>query len=329
MNNKPILVTGASGFVGEHMVRLLRNKDLPVRAMVRDKAKATNLEAMGAKITVADLGDEQSIREAVQGVETIYHIASIFRQAGLPDQTFHDINRDGVRRLFDAAIDAGVERIIHCSTVGVLGHIANPPGTEETPHNPGDIYQRTKLEGEELAMQYYTSGKMRGAVIRPAMIYGPGDTRTLKLFRMIKKKIFFYVGKGQCSVHFIDVRDLVQAFYLAMNKTDINAELYIISGEKAVPLQYMANQVAELLGVRPPWLHLPVKPMQWLGDICEAICTPLHIQPPIYRRRVDFYTKSRHFDSSKAHRDLGFVPAQTFEKELAEIIGWYKNNNWL
>ena len=112
MNNKPILVTGASGFVGEHMVRLLRNKDLPVRAMVRDKAKATNLEAMGAKITVADLGDEQSIREAVQGVETIYHIASIFRQAGLPDQTFHDINRDGVRRLFDAAIDAGADLVL-------------------------------------------------------------------------------------------------------------------------------------------------------------------------------------------------------------------------
>ena len=91
----------------------------------------------------------------------------------------------------------------------------------------------------------------------------------------------------------------------------------------------MVNIIADKLGVKRPWLHLPVKPMQWLGSACEAMCRPFHIDPPIHRRRVDFFTKNRHFDVSKAARDLGFKPARTFQQELEETIDWYKAQGWL
>jgi len=329
MNEGLSLVTGASGFVGGHVVRLLLDKGVRVRAMIRDRKKANTLDGLDVETVVADLQDAASLRRAVEGVDHVYGIASLFRQAGLPEEVFHDINAEGIRRLFDAAIDAGVKRIVHCSTVGVLGHVADPPGTEESPYNPGDMYQRTKLEGEKIAMEYFRSGKMRGVVIRPAMIYGPGDTRNLKLFRMISKGHFFYVGPGRECVHFIDVRDLASAFHLAMTRDELNAEVYIIAGERPVPLVEMVDSIADTLGVKRPCIHLPVRPMQWLGSACEAICTPMHINPPIFRRRVDFFTKNRHFDASKARRDLGFEPARSFDEELADIIAWYKEHGWL
>ena len=318
------LVTGGAGFVGGHLVRYLLGRGVAVRAMVRDAAEGAPLARAGADVVVADLTRPDSLPPAVEGVEGVYHIAALFRHQGVPDRAFWDVNVEGTRRILGAAAEAGVPRFVHCSTVGVLGHIENPPADEETPYNPGDNYQVTKMEGEKVALDAFGAGKIAGAVIRPAMIYGPGDTRTLKLFRMIARGVFFYVGKGDAYVHWIDVRDLVEAFRLAMACEERNGEVYIVAGARAVPLREMVGEVARQLGVREPWMHVPVKPMQWAGSLCEALCRPIGVEPPLYRRRVDFYTKSRWFDASKASRELGFGPAQTLSGEIADIIESYR-----
>ncbi len=322
------LVTGAGGYVGGVLTADLVAQGVPVRAMVRDRRRAGDLERLGVPIVEADLRDFDSLRRAVDGCTRVYHIAALYRQAGFPERVYHEINAEGTRRMLDASIEAGVRRFIHCSTVGVLGDVRHPPGTEESPFNPGDAYQRSKLQGELIALEYFRSGRMRGVVIRPAMIYGPGDTRNLKMFRMIARRRFFYVGPCQ-HVHFVDVRDLSRAFQLAMARDDLNGEVYIIAGERAVPLDEMARTIAEVLGVPPPHLRLPLKPLQWLGSLCEAICTPLRIPPPIFRRRVDFFAKNRHFDASKAARDLGFRPARSFREEVEDITKWYRDHGWL
>lgn len=317
------LVTGASGFTGLQLVRHLRSQNIPVRAMVRDDRSSGELKSLGAEVVRADLEDRESLRSAVQGVSGIYHIAAAFRQASLPESKYFEINVEGTRCLLDLAIEAGVKRFIHCSTVGVLSHVANPPADETAPYNPADVYQESKMEGEKLAMRYFSEGKIRGAVIRPAMIYGPGDTRTLKMFKMIANRSFFYVGNGESFVHFIDVRDLARSFHLAMEKEDINAQIYIISGRKALKLKELAEIIAEKIQVRPPWLHLPVVPMQLLGSLCEVLCKPFGVEPPIFRRRVDFFTKNRFFTSVKAEVDLGFYPEKSLEEELDDIINSY------
>lgn len=319
------LVTGAAGFVGGYITKLLLDKGYQVRAMVRNPKQVEALEKLGAEVVIADMKDEKSIRTAVTGVDGIFHIAGLFRQAGLPESEFDAVNAVGTRSLFEAAINSGVSRIIHCSTVGVIEPRQDSPSTEEDPYNPADMYQRSKMEGEKIALEFYQSGNISGVVIRPAMIYGPGDERTLKIFKMVSKGSFFYVGKGDKFVHWIDVRDLVRAFLLGMQHEELNAEIYIIPGRDPIPLKEMADLIADKLGVRKPWLHLPVKPMQWLGSLCEAVCTPLKINPPIFRRRVDFYTKSRNFDGSKAKVQLGFEPSQSFSEELDDIIQSYKS----
>jgi dihydroflavonol-4-reductase len=324
------LVTGAGGFTGGHLVSYLSKKNIPVRALVRTQEQAEKAKLLGAsEVVIADISNKESLKGAFDNISEVYHIAALFRKAGVEDSEYHKVNVEGTKNVFEESISAGVSRIIHCSTVGVLGDIQNPPANENTPYNPGDIYQETKMLGEKLALEYFNSGKVSGVVIRPAMIYGPGDQRTLKLFKKIAAGSFFYVGKGNALVHFVDVRDLAHAFFLAMSNKEQNGEVYIISGRRAKPLSELVSLIADNFGAKLPRIHLPVKPVQWLGSLCEAICIPLKVEPPIFRRRVDFFTKNRSFDFSKAQKELGYSPKKNLSEEIREICLWYAQNGWI
>lgn len=210
------LVTGAGGYVGSFVTKLLLERGYKVKAMIRNPKQGASLEKIGAEVVIADMKDSDSLKQAVAGVNGIFHIAGLFRQAGLPESEFHEVNAVGTRNLFEAAVEAGVSRVIHCSTVGVIEPKQDVPSDETDPYSPADMYQRSKMDGEKIALEFYQGGKISGVIIRPAMIYGPDDDRTLKIFRMIAKEKFFYVGKGDKLVHWIDVRDLARSFLLAM-----------------------------------------------------------------------------------------------------------------
>lgn len=317
------LVTGAGGFVGGFVVRELLSGGHAVRAMVRREQEAEKLEELGAEAVVADITDRASVERAVKGVSTIYHLAALFRRAGDPDSEFRRVNVDGTRDLLDAAIRAGAARFIHCSTVGVHGSVGEEPASESAPFRPGDVYQRSKLEGELLVRKAFEEGHIRGGIIRPAMVYGPGDERTLKLFKMIANGTFFYIGKGDAYVHFIDVRDLARSFRLLGERDDIHNQAYIIAGERGLRLHRLVSLIAANFGKPEPWIHLPVVPMQILGGLCEAVCAPFGVNPPLFRRRVDFFTKHRLFDSTKARVELGFEAAQSLYGEVTDIINSY------
>lgn len=329
MSSKPIyLVTGAAGFVGGHVVRHLKAGGQRVRAMVRRPAQAKALEGIADEVVIADLADPASLPAAVEGVAGIHHVASIFRQEGIADELFYDINAEGTRRIFEAAIAAGVPRIVHCSTNGVHSDIDHPPATEDYPFNPGDPYQDSKLEGEKIAMEYFKDGRMAGVVLRPTMIWGPGDDRTLKMFRMIQKGRFFYVGPGKTLHHWVDVRDLAEAFRLAM-ESQINAEAFLIGGRDYLPMKTIADEIAAQLKVKSPALHLPVKPMMLLAHGTEIVCKPLGIEPPIFRRRVAFFLKNRAYEISKAKGMLAYAPRQDAAGEIADIIADYRDKGML
>lgn len=317
------LVTGATGFVGGYMAELLLKEGHSVKALVRDITKAKSLSDKGVILVQGNLKDKKALEKAVSGVDGIFHIGAVFREAKLPDSEYFAVNVEGTRTLFEEAIKANVPRIIYCSTNGVHGDIKNPPADESAPFSPCDIYQESKVESEKVVMEFFNSGEISGVILRPAMIYGPKDTRLGKIFKMIAKGKFFYVGKGDALCHFIDVRDLVNAFLLAMQKTSINAEAFLIAGQQIIPLNEFCNLVAKILKVKKPWIHLPLIPMQLLGDLCEAICKPFGIEPPLYRRRVDFYSKNRAFDTKKANEILGFYPARKLHDEVSNIIDCY------
>jgi dihydroflavonol-4-reductase len=322
-----VLVTGATGFTGGHLARTLAARGDTVRALVR--SAAPTLAAAGIETVPGDLRDAPSIERAARGVDVVYHIAAIYRQAGLRDQEYRAVNAAAVRTVIEAAATAGVRRVVHCSTVGVHGDISHPPAAEDAPLKPGDIYQVTKLEGERIAREAAEDTEMEVVIVRPTGIYGPGDRRLLKLFRGVARGRFPILGSGKIYYHLTYIDDLVEGFRLCASVPAAAGRTYILAGAEVTTLNELVAIVAEEAHVKPPGLHLPVWPVWVAGALCEAVCVPLGIEPPLYRRRVDFFTKSRAFDISRARAELGYAPKVGLHEGVAMTLAWYRSKGWL
>jgi nucleoside-diphosphate-sugar epimerase len=328
-----VLVTGATGFTGGHLAATLAARGDEVRALVRPKSRArfaeSRLPGLGVTAVEGDLADPSSIRRAADGVDVVYHIAATYREAGQPDSAYRAVNVEGTRNVLQAARAAHVRRVVHCSTGGVHGHIAHPPANEESPFHPGDVYQETKLDAERAAREFGLGGDPEVVVVRPIGIYGPGDTRFLRMFRGIARRRFPLLGSGQAFYHLTFVDDLVEGIQLSGTLPGAAGRTYILAGPRYTTLEALIGLVAKELGVEPPRWHWPVWPFWTAGLLCEAICVPLRVEPPIYRRRVDFYTKSRAFDTTRARTELGFHPSVDLEEGIRRTAAWYREQGLL
>lgn len=328
-----VLVTGATGFTGGHLAATLAAKGDSVRALVRPRSRArfdrSSLPAAGVTAVEGDLTNAASLRRAAEGVEVVYHIAATYREAGQPDAAYRAINVEGTRHLIEAARAGGARRVVHCSTGGVHGHIAQPPANEDAPFNPGDVYQDTKLEAEHLAREFGRSTGLDVVVARPIGIYGPGDRRFLKMFRGIARGRFPLLGSGQVYYHLTFIDDLVEGFRLCGTVPAAAGRTYLLAGPRYTTLEALMGLVAAELKVAPPRRHLPVWPFWAAGLLCEMVCVPLRIEPPLYRRRVDFYTKSRAFDTARARTELGFAPKVDLEEGIHRTAEWYRKEGLL
>jgi nucleoside-diphosphate-sugar epimerase len=324
-----VLVTGGTGFTGSHLVRNLLGDAHSVRVVARDPVRARELLPPEVEIIAGDITDPEVIARAVRGREVVYHVAAAFREAGIRDSRYREVNLDATRLLLEAARAEGVRRFVHCSTIGVHGHIENGPADESWPHTPGDVYQQTKSEAEKFALDFQRRHDFPLAVVRPTTIYGPGDLRMLKLFRSIARRRFVMLGKGTVCLHMVHVRDLVAGMRLAAAVDAAIGEAFIIGGAEYVTLNDLAARIAALCGLPAPKLHFPVWPVYAAGALCEMICVPLRVEPPLYRRRVAFFTKSRAFRIDKARRMLGYRPCVSLDDGLAETTNWYREKGYL
>jgi nucleoside-diphosphate-sugar epimerase len=194
---------------------------------------------------------------------------------------------------------------------------------------PGDVYQATKAEAERLALGF---GKQRGlpvAVVRPGAIYGPRETRLLKLFRAIARGRYAIVGSGRTFYHPVYIDDLVQGFLLALDRVEAVGESFLICGPEYASQTDLAAMIAKHTGGRVLPFRIPAAPIQLAGDVVEAICVPLGLEPPLHRRRVDFWTKSRAFTIDKARRLLGYDPQVHLDEGIARTAASYREAGWI
>ena len=324
------LITGATGFTGGHLARALAAGGDAVSALVRTEGPATNaLKEGGVALALGDLRDPAALARATDGVDVVYHIAALYRQAGLATEVYRAVNATAVRDLVEAAAQGGATRVVHCSTVGVHGDVEHPPANEDAPLKPGDVYQETKLEGERLAREAASKTGIELTIVRPSGIYGPGDRRLLRLFRGVARKRWVTLGSGEIYYHLTFIDDLVEGFRLCGVHPAAANRTYILAGGEVTTLNELVALVADGAGVPAPRWHLPVWPFWTLGAACEAVCRPFGVEPPIHRRRVDFFTKSRAFDITRAREELGYAPSVWLRDGIRRTLEWYREHGWV
>jgi nucleoside-diphosphate-sugar epimerase len=316
-----VLITGAGGFIGSHLVDSQLAQGHDVRALdlhldlLQHQSANPRLTAMRGDIT-----DENTIKQAVDGIDIVYHLASAHLDVSLSDEHYRRVNVGGTLSLLEAARQAGVKRFVHCSSVGVIGDVETPPADETTDCHPTNIYERTKLEGEREALAYCRRTNFPVVVMRPAWVYGPRCPRTSKLMRTISKGRFFFFGDGQNMRHPVYISDAVKGLELCASAEGVNGEVFIIAGEHAVPVAELVKVMSEELGVRSPKLHLPIPLGLLAGYSLEVAFKLIGKQPPFSRRSLDFFLKHNAYSIEKAKRMLGYHPQVNLRMGMQKTI---------
>ncbi|MGG5887079.1 NAD-dependent epimerase/dehydratase family protein [Falsiroseomonas sp. HC035] len=325
MNDRPsIAITGVSGFTGGALAKQLIAEGFSVRGLTRSAIPDL---PPGNEVVQGDMRNRDSLVELVQGVDTVFHIAAMFRTEGGQEE-FQAVNRDGTRMLLEAAEAAGVRRFVYCSSIGVHGHVSQMPADENAPFNPRDFYQDSKLAAEEVCREKMRDSAMEIVIVRPCGIYGPGDTRLLKMFRMLNRGTFLFVGDGKPNFHPAYIEDLVQGFILAMKVPEAAGETFII-GNDYLPLRDFVATAARTIDVAPPSRRIPYGLMHNAARVCEAVCLPLGVQPPLHRRRLTFFKHNRAFTTKKAQNVLGFRAAVDLDEGFRRTVAWYRKTGLL
>ena len=328
----PVLVTGGLGFLGSHLVRRLLAAGETVRIFARPPQNGSlPVVPAGSEVVVwGDIRDAAAVERAVAGCEVVIHLVSNFRKGGGSDRReAREVNVGGTTNVAAACARQGVGQLVHGSTIGVHGSVLKIPADEATPFNPLDLYQQTKAEAEEEVWRVHRETGLPATILRPISIFGPGDRRMLKLFKLIQKRRFVMVGDGTALFQPAYVDDVVEGFRLALRNPRATGEALIVGGEEYVPLEELVKTIAAELGVRPPRLRVPLAPVLGLADLCERCCVPLGIDPPLHRRRVSFFQNVRAFKLDKARRVLGFTPRFPLREALGRTIAWYREHRWL
>lgn len=329
LRGNKMLVTGAAGFIGGALFKRLAEYGLDVVGTVLYPQEAEQLRDRGYCTEVLDLASDGEWEPLLNGIDIVFNIAAMFMETEHGEAMYRKVNVDGTLKLVKTAARCGVKRFVHCSTVGVHGDVKQVPCKETSPFNPMDEYHRTKLEGELAVLDFarkLPADTMVVTVNRPAMVYGPGDVRMLKLFKSVVSGHFRMIGPGKVFAHLGYIDDQVDSFLLCAVKPReaVHLEAFNIASGRYITLNELVSSIASAAGTNVSKIKIPVGPVWLAGLLCEMICRPFGIRPPIFRRRVGFFTHNRAFDLSKARDKLGYVSKVEHDQGIPATLAWYR-----
>ncbi len=323
------LVTGATGFLGGHVVRLLLARGEPVRVFVRKQSPLKNLEGLDAELFYGDLTDRQSVRQAMRGCSRVYHVAADYRLWAPDPRILYRTNVQGTRNILEAARGAGVERMVYTSTVGALGISHNGrPSTEETPVTLHDMighYKRSKFLAEAEALAAARAG-LPLIIVNPSTPVGSMDVKPTPTGQIIvdflNGRMPAYVDTG---LNLVDVEDVAVGHLLAMEKGKVG-EKYIL-GFKNVTLKEMLEILARVSGLRAPTIQLPRGFALGIALLSTGVSAVTKRPPRVSLEAVRMSGKKMFFDASKAVRELG-LPQRSIEEALLKAVVWFRQHGY-
>ncbi|HEY0756731.1 MAG TPA: NAD-dependent epimerase/dehydratase family protein [Ktedonobacteraceae bacterium] len=325
-----ITVTGATGFLGSALVSELVKGQQEVRILVRDEEKARAYFGNAVTIIPGDVTNLTQVQRALDGAETLYHLAGRLYHPATPTELYYQTHVQGTRTVLEACQgQKQLQRIVHVSTTGVHGITGATPAAEDAPFAPTNPYEKTKLEGELLAIQAYQEQNLPVSIVRPGLVYGPGDLHLLGFFKTIQKGLFRVIAEGKACLHPVYIDDMVSAFLLCARSEQAVGRTYNIAGNQIVTIRQLASAIAASMGHKLPGGSIPL----WLANMASDIFTVTPgmkgEQAPLTRSRVNFLTHSRVYDINRARSELGYSPGIGMEEGLKRTAAWYKQHHFL
>jgi nucleoside-diphosphate-sugar epimerase len=329
-----LLVTGGTGFIGSHLAEHGRRLGAEVVVLgltdrPEERANVELLRGQGVEVVSGSITDTDLCGQAVRGATHVFHLAVAMREGGRSDQFFESVNLEGTRHLLQASAAAGVRRFVYCSTIGIYGHRAPGITREDSRLAPGNIYERTKVAAERLVREVGASRSLPYPILRPADVYGPRDQRLLKLFKGVSAGRFPLFGSGKGRRHMIYVDDVVSGFFRACERDQALGESFILAGPQACTLEELVAEIQRATGSRRYGVRLPLRPMLGVAAVVEDVSRVLGVDPPIYRRRMDFFWSDSEFDTSRARRALDWAPRVDLPEGIRRTLEDYRRSGGL
>jgi dihydroflavonol-4-reductase len=324
--SKPVLVTGATGFVGSAVTRALLAQGRVVRALVRPNSDRSNLRNLNVEPREGSLEDAASLAAAVAGCGALYHVAADYRLWVPKPETMYRANVEGTRALMAAALTQGVERIVYTSSVATLGLRADgTPADETAPSMLDDMigpYKRSKFLAEEAVRGMVTEQGLPAVIVNPSTPIGPGDIKPTPTGRMIVEaasgRMPAFVDTGLNLVH---VDDVAKGHLLAEERGR-TGERYILGGEN-LALREILRRIAVLVRRRPPWIGLPISVLMPVAAVAEAAASVTGKEPFVTRDGLRLARKTMFFSSEKAVTELGYAP-RPVDQALSDAVIWFR-----
>lgn len=319
------LITGATGFIGSHIAERLAKEGEEVVALVRKTSNLNFLKTLGVKFAYGDINDPASLKEAMKGVDVVYHSAALADEWISPKEAYR-VNVEGTKNLLDAARDAKIKRFIFVSSLAVLGMRDHHGTPADSPyHKSGDSYIDTKIDSEKMAMEYYKNYGLPVTVVRPGFVFGPRDNKLIpRLSERLGKKQFMFVGSGKNKINAVYIENLTDAIILAARNDKAVGQIYNVTNDSGMTLEGLVLKIVDIWRFETPKKHIP-KALAYL--VCHVLTAFARLtkakEPPyITKTRIKFLSLNLDFDIAKTKRDLGYNPRFSIEEGLKRTKEW-------
>ena len=323
------LVTGATGFIGSHLVDLLLKQKYAVRVLLRKTSDTAWLQGLPLEYVYGDLSDKDALRRAVAGVDYVYHSAGVTK-AKMAEDYFRG-NTEGVKNMLDAVSrhNPGVKRFVQISSQTAIGPSPGmTPVTEDATPHPITTYGRSKLKAEQLCAE--SQGTIPITIVRPPAVYGPRDKDIYEFFNTMSKGLQPMVGLKEKFVSLIHVGDLVRGFVLAAESPKAIGQTYFISSSQVYGWKEVGEVTRRIIGKRAIRIKIPEAGVFTIAAFSEFF--GLFSRKPVlinFEKARDMVQGYWTCDSSKAKRDFGFVQEIPLEEGIRDTVEWYRSKGWL